>query len=117
MGDFVVILSQFTNMKEVTQYIVDAFTDKLFSGNQAAVCLPAGSVHCMVAPYWASRLGKNSIIAYQASKRNDFIGVCLFQLGRGYHLRREELSDCVRDGVEHTFTDVVVANVHGDFSQ
>lgn len=28
-----------------------------------------GSVHCMVAPYWASRLGKDSIIAYQASKR------------------------------------------------
>ena len=27
-------------MKEIKQYIVDAFTDKVFSGNQAAVCLP-----------------------------------------------------------------------------
>lgn len=26
---------------EVRQYMVDAFTDRLFSGNQAAVCLPA----------------------------------------------------------------------------
>ena len=28
-----------------------------------------GSVHCMIAPYWASRLGKSSIDAYQASAR------------------------------------------------
>lgn len=28
-----------------------------------------GSTHCMIAPYWASRLGKNEINAYQASSR------------------------------------------------
>lgn len=28
-----------------------------------------GSVHCMIAPYWAERLGKNEIRAYQASER------------------------------------------------
>ena len=28
-----------------------------------------GSVHCMIAPYWAERLGKNDIHAYQASER------------------------------------------------
>lgn len=28
-----------------------------------------GSVHCMIALYWANRLGKNSIRAYQASAR------------------------------------------------
>ena len=28
-----------------------------------------GSVHCMIAPYWAERLGKNVISAYQASER------------------------------------------------
>lgn len=28
-----------------------------------------GSTHCMIAPYWASRLGKDTITAYQASKR------------------------------------------------
>ena len=28
-----------------------------------------GSVHCMIAPYWADRLGKSEITAYQASPR------------------------------------------------
>lgn len=28
-----------------------------------------GSTHCMIAPYWASKLGKNIISAYQASAR------------------------------------------------
>lgn len=28
-----------------------------------------GSVHCMITPYWAKRLGKNVINAYQASER------------------------------------------------
>lgn len=31
-----------------------------------AVC---GSGHCHIVPYWADRLGKNEIVAYQASKR------------------------------------------------
>lgn len=31
-----------------------------------AVC---GSGHCHIIPYWANRLGKDDIIAYQASKR------------------------------------------------
>lgn len=28
-----------------------------------------GSTHCMIAPYWAERLGKNPITAFQASER------------------------------------------------
>lgn len=28
-----------------------------------------GSTHCMIAPYWAERLGKSSITAFQASER------------------------------------------------
>lgn len=28
-----------------------------------------GSTHCMIAPYWAKRLGKNELLCYQASKR------------------------------------------------
>ena len=28
-----------------------------------------GAAHCMMAPYWASRLGKTEFNAYQASKR------------------------------------------------
>ena len=99
------------------QYIVDAFTDKVFHGNQAAVCvleewLPeermmditrennfsetaftvkegekycvsrsfapklsvaedpvCGSGHCHIIPYWAEVLGKDELVAYQASRR------------------------------------------------
>ena len=28
-----------------------------------------GSAHCVLAPYWANKLGKNDLLAYQASKR------------------------------------------------
>jgi PhzF family phenazine biosynthesis protein len=28
-----------------------------------------GSAHCCLTPYWASRLGKNELVAYQASRR------------------------------------------------
>lgn len=33
-----------------------------------------GSVHCMIAPYWAARLGKDSLRAYQASERGGELG-------------------------------------------
>ena len=32
-----------------------------------------GSSHCMIAPYWAERLGKNTITAYQASERGGIL--------------------------------------------
>ena len=32
-----------------------------------------GSAHCCLAPYWAQRLGKNSLIGYQASKRGGIV--------------------------------------------
>ena len=32
-----------------------------------------GSTHCMIVPYWANILGKNSITAYQASERGGII--------------------------------------------
>ena len=102
------------------QYVVDAFTDRVFHGNQAAVCVlddgqtvrdlkpdlekikqidglllhvtargrdedcvsrsfapklsvaedpVCGSGHCHIIPYWAARLGKDELVAYQASKR------------------------------------------------
>uniref|UniRef100_A0A0C9S7Q1 TSA: Wollemia nobilis Ref_Wollemi_Transcript_7884_604 transcribed RNA sequence n=1 Tax=Wollemia nobilis TaxID=56998 RepID=A0A0C9S7Q1_9CONI len=34
--------------------------------NEDPVC---GSAHCALAPYWAKKLGKNQLVAYQASKR------------------------------------------------
>lgn len=29
-----------------------------------------GSTHCLIAPYWAEKMGKNKVIAYQASERS-----------------------------------------------
>jgi len=28
-----------------------------------------GSTHCMIAPYWCDRLGKEKLVCYQASER------------------------------------------------
>lgn len=36
-----------------------------------------GSAHCCLAPFWASRLGKNEFVAYQASKRGGLLRVRL----------------------------------------
>ena len=32
-----------------------------------------GSAHCLLAPYWADRLGKNRLTAYQASERGGIV--------------------------------------------
>jgi len=32
-----------------------------------------GSTHCMITPYWCSRLGKNELVCYQASKRSGIL--------------------------------------------
>ncbi|MBO0800584.1 MAG: PhzF family phenazine biosynthesis protein, partial [Blastocatellia bacterium] len=36
-----------------------------------------GSAHCMLAPYWAARLGKNEMHAYQASPRGGEVTIRL----------------------------------------
>jgi PhzF family phenazine biosynthesis protein len=36
-----------------------------------------GSAHCMLAPYWAHRLGRDSLTGYQASERGGVVGVAL----------------------------------------
>ena len=36
-----------------------------------------GSAHCCLAPFWASRLGKNEFVAYQASARGGTLRVRL----------------------------------------
>ncbi len=41
-----------------------------------------GSIHCMIAPYWASVLGKDSIVAYQASKRGGILYCQILENGR-----------------------------------
>ena len=36
-----------------------------------------GSAHCVLTPYWAARLGRDSFTAYQASKRGGHVGCTL----------------------------------------
>lgn len=45
---------------------VSRFFDPKLKVNEDPV---TGSAHCMIAPYWFEKLGKNIIIAYQASER------------------------------------------------
>jgi PhzF family phenazine biosynthesis protein len=40
-----------------------------------------GSAHCMLAPYWAGRLGKTELRAFQASRRGGAVG-CRLRSGR-----------------------------------
>lgn len=55
-----------------------------------------GSAHCCLTPYWAERLGKNEMLAYQASKRGGTLRVRLDGgrvkiLGRAVTVLRGEL--------------------------
>ena len=34
-----------------------------------------GSAHCALGPYWAARLGKPSVVGWQASKRGGAVAV------------------------------------------
>ena len=36
-----------------------------------------GSAHCCLGPFWSSRLGKNELVAYQASARGGIVRVCV----------------------------------------
>ena len=36
-----------------------------------------GSAHCLLAPYWSKRLGKDAMVGYQASARGGVVGVRL----------------------------------------
>jgi PhzF family phenazine biosynthesis protein len=57
-----------------------------------------GSAHCALAPYWASKLGKNDFMAYQASPRGGELQVRLYGdrvklSGRAVTVLRGELID------------------------
>lgn len=61
--------------------VVDAFTDRPFAGNPAAVCLLAEErdAHWMqsvgLGPYWSEQLGKTEMTAFQASARGGVVRV------------------------------------------
>jgi PhzF family phenazine biosynthesis protein len=57
-----------------------------------------GSAHCCLGPYWSARLGKDELIAYQASERGGFVrvhvaGERVLLGGRAVTVMRGELSD------------------------
>lgn len=60
-------------MQEIVQ--VDAFTDRPFAGNPAGIDEDpvTGSAHCQLGPYWAAKLGKREMLAYQASARGGVV--------------------------------------------
>lgn len=54
------------------------FVSRFFApGSGVAEDPVTGSSHCCLAPYWASRLGKNEMVAYQASARGGVVRVRL----------------------------------------
>lgn len=51
------------------------FVSRFFApGSGIAEDPVTGSAHCALAPYWATKLGRNSLIGYQASGRGGFVG-------------------------------------------
>lgn len=53
----------------------DAFVSRYFAPAKGIPEDPVtGAAHCMLAPYWAGRLGKNEFRAYQASQRGGEVG-------------------------------------------
>ncbi|KAG0452621.1 hypothetical protein HPP92_025285 [Vanilla planifolia] len=52
--------------------------------NEDPVC---GSVHCALVPYWSKKLGKNNLIAYQASPRGGVLDLELTEEGKRVLIR------------------------------
>jgi PhzF family phenazine biosynthesis protein len=54
----------------------DDFVSRLFAPNVGIPEDPVtGSAHCILAPYWAKKLGKEELVGYQASKRGGYVKV------------------------------------------
>lgn len=52
------------------------FVSRFFSPSLSGLEDPVtGSAHCALAPYWAGKLGRDTLTGYQASKRAGFVGV------------------------------------------
>jgi predicted PhzF superfamily epimerase YddE/YHI9 len=54
------------------------FVSRSFCPNAGVAEDPVtGSAHCMLGPYWRTKLGKSKLVGYQASKRGGYVGVNL----------------------------------------
>ena len=68
-GDFIIVTSPKVMVTSEGQNQYD-FISRFFCADDGIDEDPVtGSAHCTLAPYWADRLGKDDMLAYQASKR------------------------------------------------
>ena len=51
-----------------------------------------GSAHCMLGPYWGAKLGRDELLAYQASPRGGTVRVTLPRQGAPLWRRRVRLA-------------------------
>jgi PhzF family phenazine biosynthesis protein len=52
------------------------FVSRFFAPNVGVDEDPVtGSAHCVLAPYWTARTGRNDLVGYQASRRGGYVGV------------------------------------------
>jgi predicted PhzF superfamily epimerase YddE/YHI9 len=75
-------------------FIVDAFTDRPYSGIPEDPV--TGSAHCTLGPFWAERLDKSSLQAFQASPRGGRVdvriqGECVRLLGKAITVLKGQL--------------------------
>ena len=67
--DFIIVTAQSTNPKY-------DFISRFFCASDGILEDPVtGSAHCTLAPYWAKKLNKNKMVAFQASQRGGFLSL------------------------------------------
>lgn len=85
------LLVHATALGRETDCVSRSFAPKL-NVNEDPVC---GSGHCHIAPYWADKLGKTTIVAYQASKRGGTL-YCRIEGGKVFLAGKAALfSSCI----------------------
>ena len=68
-NDFIIVTAKSSNQKY-------DFISRFFCAADGILEDPVtGSAHCTLAPYWAKKLDKNNMIAFQASKRGGFLSL------------------------------------------
>jgi PhzF family phenazine biosynthesis protein len=71
--DFIIVTAKSSNPKY-------DFISRFFCASDGILEDPVtGSAHCTLAPYWSEKLGKNKMVAFQASKRGGLLSLDLQQ--------------------------------------
>ncbi|XP_078435550.1 uncharacterized protein LOC144706462 isoform X2 [Wolffia australiana] len=77
--------------------------------NEDPVC---GSAHCSLAPYWAEKLGKNSLMAYMASPRGGVLGLEIEEKSQRLKIRGEAVT--VMTALAFAFGDIMKIKTESD---